>query len=269
VVLGGPAMLIGLGGGAASSVASGASDAELDFASVQRDNPEMQRRCQEVIDRCWQLGDENPIAFIHDVGAGGPVQRPARADARTADAVALRSACRAQRRAGHERRWRSGATRRRSATCWRYEAERLERFGAICRARALSVCGVGEATAAQQLTLDDGQFRQPAGRPAAGLLFGKAPKMRRDSSARQRTARCRRSTHGASLDEAIARVLQLPAWPQEVPDHHRRPQRHRAGARDQMVGPWQVPVADVAVTAASFDGTTARRWRWVSARRSR
>jgi phosphoribosylformylglycinamidine synthase len=72
IVLGGPAMLIGLGGGAASSVASGASDAEnLDFASVQRDNPEMQRRCQEVIDRCWQLGDENPIAFIHDVGAGG------------------------------------------------------------------------------------------------------------------------------------------------------------------------------------------------------
>ncbi len=71
VVLGGPAMNIGLGGGAASSMASGQSDADLDFASVQRDNPEMERRCQEVIDRCWQLGDQNPILFIHDVGAGG------------------------------------------------------------------------------------------------------------------------------------------------------------------------------------------------------
>ncbi|HBD6103850.1 TPA: phosphoribosylformylglycinamidine synthase, partial [Shigella flexneri] len=71
VVLGGPAMNIGLGGGAASSMASGQSDADLDFASVQRDNPEMERRCQEVIDRCWQLGDANPILFIHDVGAGG------------------------------------------------------------------------------------------------------------------------------------------------------------------------------------------------------
>ncbi len=71
VVLGGPAMLIGLGGGAASSMASGASHEDLDFASVQRDNPEMQRRCQEVIDRCWALGDENPIVSIHDVGAGG------------------------------------------------------------------------------------------------------------------------------------------------------------------------------------------------------
>src|SRR5258706_1558408 len=71
VVLGGPAMLIGLGGGAASSVSSGASHEDLDFASVQRDNAEMERRCQEVIDRAWQLGDENPIVSIHDVGAGG------------------------------------------------------------------------------------------------------------------------------------------------------------------------------------------------------
>src|SRR5690606_27415006 len=71
VVLGGPAMLIGLGGGAASSMASGHGSEDLDFASVQRDNAEMERRCQEVIDRCWALGNENPIAFIHDVGAGG------------------------------------------------------------------------------------------------------------------------------------------------------------------------------------------------------
>src|ERR1043166_14567 len=71
IVLGGPAMLIGLGGGAASSMASGAGDEVLDFARVQRGNAEMQRRCQEVIDRCWALGPENPIAFIHDVGAGG------------------------------------------------------------------------------------------------------------------------------------------------------------------------------------------------------
>ena len=71
IALGGPAMLIGLGGGAASSMASGTSNEELDFASVQRENAEMERRCQEVIDQCWQLGEKNPIAFIHDVGAGG------------------------------------------------------------------------------------------------------------------------------------------------------------------------------------------------------
>src|SRR5690606_14276889 len=71
IVLGGPAMLIGLGGGAASSMSTGRSSEDLDFASVQRQNPEMERRCQEVIDQCWQLGEHNPIAFIHDVGAGG------------------------------------------------------------------------------------------------------------------------------------------------------------------------------------------------------
>ena len=116
VVLGGPAMLIGLGGGAASSMASGSSSADLDFASVQRGNPEIERRAQEVIDRCWALGERNPIALIHDVGAGGlsnavpeavaHSQRGARVDLRAVPERRVR-AC---------RRSRSGATRRRSAT---------------------------------------------------------------------------------------------------------------------------------------------------------
>ena len=102
VVLGGPAMNIGLGGGAASSMASGQSDADLDFASVQRDNPEMERRCQEVIDRCWQLGDANPILFIHDVGAGG-----------------LSNAMPELVSDGGRGGWKSGVTNPRNATCWR------------------------------------------------------------------------------------------------------------------------------------------------------
>ncbi len=116
VVLGGPAMLIGLGGGAASSMGSGQSQADLDFASVQRGNPEIQRRAQEVIDRCWALGDANPILLIHDVGAGGlsnAVPRPWR----TAIAVRRLNCARCRMPKPACRRWRSGATRRRSATC--------------------------------------------------------------------------------------------------------------------------------------------------------
>jgi phosphoribosylformylglycinamidine synthase len=119
VVLGGPAMLIGLGGGAASSMASGDSAEDLDFASVQRQNPEIQRRCQEVIDRCWSLGADNPIAFIHDVGAGGLsnalpelVKDGGRGGRFRACAMCrmMNPACRL---------WRSGATNPRSAMCWR------------------------------------------------------------------------------------------------------------------------------------------------------
>jgi hypothetical protein len=112
-------MLIGLGGGAASSMASADGQEDLDFASVQRQNPEMQRRCQEVIDRCWQLGEDNPIAFIHDVGAGGlsnalpELVKDGGCGGRfdCAPSPATTRAC---------RRWRSGATRARNATCWRW-----------------------------------------------------------------------------------------------------------------------------------------------------
>jgi hypothetical protein len=136
VVLGGPAMLIGLGGGAASSMASGASAEDLDFASVQRANPEMERRCQEVIDRCWARGDANPILFIHDVGAGGlsnalpELVRRRRAAAGASSCAGCRTptpAC---------RRWRSGATRRRSATCWPSTRDRWPSSRHL-RARAL------------------------------------------------------------------------------------------------------------------------------------
>lgn len=118
IVLGGPAMLIGLGGGAASSMATGASSADLDFASVQRENPEMERRCQEVIDRCWQLGDANPIAFIHDVGAGGLSNAFPELvnDGGRGGRFELRNVPTTSRA---WRRWKSGATSPRNATCWR------------------------------------------------------------------------------------------------------------------------------------------------------
>lgn len=118
IVLGGPAMNIGLGGGAASSMASGQSDADLDFASVQRDNPEMERRCQEVIDRCWQLGDANPILFIHDVGAGGLSNAMPElvSDGGRGGKFQLRDILSDEPGMS---RWRSGVTNRRNVMCWR------------------------------------------------------------------------------------------------------------------------------------------------------
>ncbi len=253
VVLGGPAMLIGLGGGAASSVASGASDAELDFASVQRDNPEMQRRCQEVIDRCWQLGDENPIAFIHDVGAGGLSNALPELikDGGRGGHFDLRAVPSAEPGLSPLEIWCNEAQERYVLAI---PAERLERFVAICRRERCPHAVVGEATEAQQLTLEDGQFgNRPVDLPLS-LLFGNSPKMRRTIT-RQRQSLPPLRLDGVRLDEAIERLLRLPSVASKqflitIGD------RSVTGlvARDQMVGPWQVPVSDLAVTAASFDG---------------
>ena len=253
VVLGGPAMLIGLGGGAASSVASGASDAELDFASVQRDNPEMQRRCQEVIDRCWQLGDENPIAFIHDVGAGGLSNALPELikDGGRGGHFDLRAVPSAEPGLSPLEIWCNEAQERYVLAI---PAERLERFVAICRRERCPHAVVGEATEAQQLTLEDGQFgNRPVDLPLS-LLFGNSPKMRRTIT-RQPHSLPPLRLEGVKLDDAIERLLRLPSVASKqflitIGD------RSVTGlvARDQMVGPWQVPVSDLAVTAASFDG---------------
>ncbi|MDQ3265911.1 MAG: phosphoribosylformylglycinamidine synthase [Myxococcota bacterium] len=252
VVLGGPAMLIGLGGGAASSVASGTSHEELDFASVQRDNAEMQRRCQEVIDRCWALGDENPIISIHDVGAGGLSN-------------ALPELVHEWGRGGRFdlRRVPSDEPGMSPLEIWCNEAQeryvlalrpdRVATFEALCRRERCPFSIVGEATLAPQLVLDDAPGAQRPIDLPMGVLFGNPPKMVRQVS-RQAPVKRPLALDGVSVQDALYRVLRLPTVADKtflitIGD------RTVGGlvARDQMVGPYQVPVADVAVTATSFD----------------
>ncbi len=252
VVLGGPAMLIGLGGGAASSVASGTSHEELDFASVQRDNAEMQRRCQEVIDRCWALGDQNPIISIHDVGAGGLSN-------------ALPELVHEWGRGGRFdlRRVPSDEPGMSPLEIWCNEAQeryvlalrpdRVATFEALCHRERCPFSIVGEATEAPQLVLDDAPGAEKPIDLPMGVLFGNPPKMVRQVS-RQAPVKRPLELAGISVQDALYRVLRLPTVADKtflitIGD------RSVGGlvARDQMVGPYQVPVADVAVTATSFD----------------
>jgi len=255
VVLGGPAMLIGLGGGAASSVAAGTSHEDLDYASVQRDNPEMQRRCQEVIDRCWALGDDNPIVSIHDVGAGGLSNalpelvhdsgRGARFDLREvpSDEPGM---------APHEL-WCNEAQERYVLAI---PPERLPEFEAICARERAIYAVVGHATDDGQLVVDDPHFGdRPIDLPLE-LLLGKPPKMTRVAEHAESPGE---SFDASTLDptEALERVLRLPTVADKtflitIGD------RTITGlvARDQMVGKHQVPVADVAVTASGYEAYT-------------
>jgi len=252
IVLGGPAMLIGLGGGAASSMDSGSSHENLDFASVQRDNPEMERRCQEVIDRCWQLGDANPISFIHDVGAGGLSNALPELvkDGGRGGRFELREIPSDEPGMSPLEIWCNESQERYVLAV--AEAD-LERFDAICRRERCPYAVVGKATEEHHLALEDSYFDdQPVDLPM-DVLFGKPPKMHR-SIQRSSYAKDIFDSTRIDLEEAIERVLRLPAVGSKsflitIGD------RTITGlvARDQMVGPWQVPVSDVAVTAASFD----------------
>lgn len=252
IVLGGPAMLIGLGGGAASSVAAGASSEALDFASVQRDNPEMERRCQEVIDRCWQLGDANPIQFIHDVGAGGLSNALPELvkDAGRGGCFELRTIPSADARLSPLELWCNESQERYVLSV---PAAHLDTFDAICRRERCPYAVVGEATEATHLTLTDARFdTRPIDLPM-GVLFGKPPRMHRTAHGRSRVLESP-PLDGVSLVEALDRVLALPAVASKqflitIGD------RSITGmvSRDQMVGPWQVPVADAAVTTVSYD----------------
>jgi phosphoribosylformylglycinamidine synthase len=255
VVLGGPAMLIGLGGGAASSVSSGASHEDLDFASVQRDNAEMQRRCQEVIDRAWQLGDKNPIVSIHDVGAGGLSN-------------ALPELVNDSGRGAHFelRKIPSDEPSMSPLELWCNESQEryvlaiepasLALFEALCTRERCPYAVLGHATDDGVLTVEDTHFdNQPIALPLQ-VLLGKPPKMTRNVSHGSFSAETD-DLSGIDLREAARRVLQLPTVADKtflitIGD------RSVTGlvARDQMVGPWQVPVADVAVTATSYDGYT-------------
>ena len=252
IVLGGPAMNIGLGGGAASSMASGQSNEDLDFASVQRDNPEMERRCQEVIDACWQLGENNPIQFIHDVGAGGLSNALPELvnDGGRGGNFELRNVLSDEPGMTPLELWCNESQERYVLSV---APENLPVFEAICARERAPFAVVGEATAEQHLNLNDTQFdNKPIDMPL-DVLLGKPPKMHRDvSSAKVNSPALDDS--GITLDEAANRILSLPTVAEKtflitIGD------RSVTGlvSRDQMVGPWQVPVADVAVTATAFD----------------
>lgn len=255
IVLGGPCMLIGLGGGAASSMASGSGSEDLDFASVQRDNPEMERRCQEVIDRCWALGDNNPISFIHDVGAGGVSNALPELinDGGRGGKFDLRALPNDEPGMSPLEIWCNESQER---YVMAVPADRLKTFEDICSRERCPFAVVGEATAEKDLVLDDPHFEnRPIDLPL-DVLLGKPPKMHRVETSLQRPRQPLDLT-GCTLAEAARRVLGHPTVADKtflisIGD------RTVTGliCRDQMVGPWQVPVADCAVTAASFDVNT-------------
>ncbi|PIE36645.1 MAG: phosphoribosylformylglycinamidine synthase, partial [Gammaproteobacteria bacterium] len=247
IVLGGPAMLIGLGGGAASSIASGAQAEDLDFASVQRQNPEMERRCQEVIDRCWQLGDNNPIAFIHDVGAGGLSNALPELvkDGGRGGRFALRNVPNDEPGMSPLEIWCNESQERYVLAV---QPEDLPRFADICERERCPYAVVGEATEALHLSLGDTQFNNAPVDLPMSVLFGKPPKMQREV-ARMQVKQQPLRLAGIDAADALEKVLQLPAVASKnflitIGDRSITGMVHR----DQMVGPWQVPVADCAVT---------------------
>lgn len=252
IVLGGPSMNIGLGGGAASSMTSGQSHEDLDFASVQRDNPEMERRCQEVIDRCWQLGEANPILFIHDVGAGGLSNAMPEliSDGGCGGQFKLRKILNDEPGMSPLEIWCNESQERYVLAI---APESVELFDALCRRERAPYAIIGEAIAQQSIELHDDYFdNQPIELPL-DVLLGKTPKMLRDVT-RLKAVSEPLQVDNISLDEAVKRVLHLPSVAEKtflitIGD------RSVTGmvARDQMIGPWQIPVADCAVTAASLD----------------
>ncbi|MEX1032516.1 MAG: phosphoribosylformylglycinamidine synthase [Cellvibrionaceae bacterium] len=252
IVLGGPAMLIGLGGGAASSMSAGASSEDLDFASVQRQNPEIERRCQEVIDQCWQLAEDNPIAFIHDVGAGGLSNAFPELvkDGGCGGTFQLRNIPSDEPSMSPLELWCNESQERYVLAV---TSENLTVFEAICQRERCPYAVVGEASEEKRIRVEDGHFgNAPIDLPMP-VLFGKPPKMHRAAETHYGPG-VPFDLSGVSLSTAIDRVLQHPTVASKkflitIGD------RFVGGmvARDQMVGPWQVPVADCAVTTAAYD----------------
>lgn len=252
IQLGGPAMLIGLGGGAASSMDTGANTENLDFDSVQRGNPELQRRAQEVIDRCWQLGANNPIISIHDVGAGGISNAFPELvnDAKVGAIFQLRDVHNEEPGMSPRELWSNEAQER---YVMAVSQENLPLFEAICARERCPFAVVGVATEERHLTVADSHFDNKPVDMDLSVLLGKPPKMTRDVRS---TAKKLNSFDTSKIDlkDAAARVLRLPGVADKtflitIGD------RSVTGliARDQMVGPWQVPVSDVAVTLAGYE----------------
>ena len=252
IQLGGPGMLIGMGGGSASSMTTGANAADLDFDSVQRGNAEIQRRAQEVIDRCWALGPANPILSIHDVGAGGlsnALPELAHGAGRGAR-IDLRAAPNEEPGMTPREVWCNEAQERYVLAIAR---DRLDEFRAFCERERCPFSVVGEATADARLVVTDGVFANSPVDMDLATLLGKPPRMQRDVT-RVRPALAPFDTSGLTLAEAVARVLRAPAVADKtflvaIGD------RTVGGlcSRDQFVGPWQVPVADCATTLLGFD----------------
>jgi phosphoribosylformylglycinamidine synthase len=257
IQLGGPGMRIGMGGGAASSMASGTNAAELDFDSVQRGNPEIERRAQEVINHCWQQGAQNPILAIHDVGAGGlsnafpeltnDAGRGARFDLR---AVNLEESGLAPKEI-----WSNESQERYVLAI---APESLAQFTAFCERERCPFAVIGTATEERELVLEDtavesGDQKFPVNMPM-NVLLGKPPKMHKDVKTVERELPAIDLT-GVPLEKAVIEVLAHPTVASKrflitIGDRAVGGMTHR----DQMVGPWQVPVADVAVTLADFQG---------------
>ncbi|MEP6483207.1 MAG: phosphoribosylformylglycinamidine synthase [Rudaea sp.] len=259
IVLGGPAMLIGLGGGAASSVAGGDSSAELDFASVQRDNAEMERRCQQVIDACWARGENNPIVSVHDVGAGGLSNAIPELlnDSGVGGIIELRKIPSDDPQLSPMQIWCNEAQER---YVLGLNQNDVADFEAMCARERCPFAVVGSVTDERKLVLTDARFPTadspylPIDLPM-DVLFGKPPKMQRDSKRKVARMDIVPDLDGILLEAALKRVLRLPAVGSKsflvtIGD------RTVGGlcARDPMVGPWQVPVADCAVTLADFAG---------------
>jgi len=255
VILGGPAMLIGLGGGAASSVETGSGAENLDFASVQRENPEMERRAQEVIDRCTYLGEDSPIASIHDVGAGGISNAFPELvnDAGRGGKIDLRSVPNDEPGMSPMEIWSNESQERYVIAVY---PEKIDQFVEICERERAIYAIVGEATKEQELVVNDTVFENNPVDMPLNVLLGKPPKMHRTAETRS-IPQAGFETANLDLNEVAERLMKLPTIASKnflitIGD------RSITGmvTRDQMVGPWQVPVANAGITASDYNGYT-------------
>ncbi|KAJ1964945.1 phosphoribosylformylglycinamidine synthase [Dipsacomyces acuminosporus] len=262
IVLGGPSMLIGLGGGAASSVAAGTQAADLDYASVQRGNPEMERRCQMVLDTCTNFGAENPIAFVHDVGAGGLSNALTELvhDSGLGAEIEIRDVPSADAALSPMEIWCNESQERYVLAVM---PENLQVFEEIAQRERCPFAVVGTAIAEKRLRVSDRMFGGHAIDIPMDVLFGKPPKMTRDADTLitphilfdgSLLRYLPKTSFNHRIADAVDRVLRLPSVASKtflitIGD------RSVTGlvARDPMVGPWQVPVADVAVTSSSYE----------------
>ncbi|MFU8779645.1 MAG: phosphoribosylformylglycinamidine synthase [Kiritimatiellia bacterium] len=250
IQIGGPAMRIGLGGGAASSMDTGSNAAELDFDSVQRGNAEMERRCQEVIDACIALEDANPILSIHDIGAGGLSNGCPELIAETGGVFQLRDIHNEDRSMSPMEIWCCEAQERYVLAVLE---DSLAAFLALCERERCPVAVIGRATGDNRLVLEDAHFENRPIDLDLEVILGKPPKLRK-VVAHGASRPVPLSFAGVPVESALERVLQLPAVADKtflitITD------RSVTGmvARDQMCGPWQTPVADAAVTLLSYD----------------
>ena len=255
IILGGPAMLIGLGGGAASSQSSGAGSEELDFASVQRENPEMERRCQEVINHCNSMGHQSPIISIHDIGAGGLSNAVPEIihDCARGGRFDLRKVHNADKGMSPMQIWCNEAQERYVVAI---DPESLALFASFCEREHCLYAVIGEATEEEHLSLTDTLLSDKPVDIPMSILFGKPPKLHRNVKHVKPITKALDFTN-ICIKEAINRVLSFPTVADKSFLIHIG-DRSITGlvARDQMVGPWQVPVADVAVTASGFFAIT-------------